>query len=349
MIWTILVSLLGMVHSQPDPRHVVPRLTTDDSVSVLLLSGFELQELVFSTRSGLTVNRLRPAGAITISVEQRPSSPPPGESGSWQISSALDETITIAGAGRSRRLRGVVTVSREGRRLRAVARIALREYLAGSLTAEASPSDPVEYLVALSVLQRNYIASHRGRHGPDADLCDNTHCQLTDLRDRSPRILLAVDSAFRIGLESGSSLPCYYSVNCGGSTLTPSQIWNHTEQGYSNVRCSHCRNSIRFRWERTAAATPELESILRGIPRTPFVDDDFKIRLGRAIGFNKVLSNTIDKIERRGSHYLFAGRGFGHRVGMCQEGAHRLAGQGRNAEQILRFYFPAATLTHTDI
>jgi stage II sporulation protein D len=194
------------------------------------------------------------------------------------------------------------------------------------------------------VLQRNYLATHGDRHEPVADLCDNTHCQRADTRPAS-RIYTAVDRASATGLSAGDGYPCYYSVNCGGSTLTPGQIWKHNEPGYSNVSCSHCRNSNRYRWERTAPATRTVQELLGRSPRPPFVDDDFKIRLGRAIGFNKVLSNTIDRIERRGAVYVIAGRGFGHRVGMCQEGARQLALHGWNADAILRFYFPAARVS----
>ena len=85
--------------------------------------------------------------------------------------------------------------------------------------------------------------------------------------------------------------------------------------------------------------------MLGRMPATPFVDDNVKISLGRRIGFNKVLSNTIDRIERRGRIYVISGRGFGHRVGMCQEGARRLALHGWKAAAILRYYFPAARVS----
>jgi stage II sporulation protein D len=92
-------------------------------------------------------------------------------------------------------------------------------------------------------------------------------------------------------------------------------------------------------------ASPRAREVLAGAPRAPFVDDDFKIRVGRALGFNVVPSNTIDRLERRGSHYVISGRGFGHRVGLCQAGARHLARSGRSAAQILARYFPAAVVS----
>ena len=45
-------------------------------------------------------------------------------------------------------------------------------------------------------------------------------------------------------------------------------------------------------------------------------------------------------MERTGGYYIFKGRGLGHGVGMCQEGAIRLSRLGLSHEEILQFYFP---------
>jgi stage II sporulation protein D len=40
------------------------------------------------------------------------------------------------------------------------------------------------------------------------------------------------------------------------------------------------------------------------------------------------------------------GRGFGHGVGLCQEGAMKMARSGFHFEQILGFYFPGSKVRH---
>jgi SpoIID/LytB domain protein len=95
--------------------------------------------------------------------------------------------------------------------------------------------------------------------------------------------------------------------------------------------------------------TPEIDRLMTAAPAAPFLDDDFKMRVGRAIGFNVVLSNTIRSITRRGRIYVVEGSGFGHRVGLCQEGARMLARHGRSADEILRFYFPTADVTRREL
>jgi stage II sporulation protein D len=222
--------------------------------------------------------------------------------------------------------------------------VSREEYLAGVLASEASANDPLDYLVALSVLQRNYLQSHGGRHEPESEMCDNTHCQVAFLKPISARIRSAVERASGMTLQLGTALPCYYSGCCGGATITPGQIWERREPGYSPVQCHYCSGSRWYRWRRTIAATPEVDRLMGTAPAPPFLDDDFKIRIGRVIGFNIVLSNTVRSIKRRGNVFIVEGSGFGHRVGLCQEGARRLARDGMSADRILRFYFPGVRL-----
>lgn len=44
-------------------------------------------------------------------------------------------------------------------------------------------------------------------------------------------------------------------------------------------------------------------------------------------------------VEKKGDHFLFTGGGYGHGVGMSQNGANELAAQGKNYADILKFYF----------
>jgi stage II sporulation protein D len=73
------------------------------------------------------------------------------------------------------------------------------------------------------------------------------------------------------------------------------------------------------------------EVILRG--------QDFR----KAVGYS-VIPSTQFEIEALGRLVVFAGRGSGHAVGLCQWGAKELADQGYPYEAILRYYFPGTEL-----
>jgi stage II sporulation protein D len=66
---------------------------------------------------------------------------------------------------------------------------------------------------------------------------------------------------------------------------------------------------------------------------------DFKLIVGRALGWN-VLKSSRFEVSRAGANLIFRGGGFGHGLGLCQEGAHVMARRGLSYQQILSFYFP---------
>ena len=62
------------------------------------------------------------------------------------------------------------------------------------------------------------------------------------------------------------------------------------------------------------------------------------------------LNDTLFTIERerddqgRVREFVFAGRGWGHGVGLCQTGGYGMALRGRSHAEILSHYYPGATL-----
>src|SRR5262249_48853229 len=70
---------------------------------------------------------------------------------------------------------------------------------------------------------------------------------------------------------------------------------------------------------------------------------EFKLIVGRALGWNLLKSSRFT-ISRSGSAFVFRGSGFGHGLGLCQEGAHVMAQRGITYRQILAKYFPGTNL-----
>ena len=51
------------------------------------------------------------------------------------------------------------------------------------------------------------------------------------------------------------------------------------------------------------------------------------------------LKSTYFSLQTVGDTLVFSGRGFGHGIGMCQEGAMRMAKAGYNYKEVLDFYY----------
>ena len=67
-------------------------------------------------------------------------------------------------------------------------------------------------------------------------------------------------------------------------------------------------------------------------------------RLRRIFGSRRIKSSWLAGAELEGNSIVLSGRGFGHGVGLCQNGARGLARKGHSAQDILNFYYPEATL-----
>jgi hypothetical protein len=83
------------------------------------------------------------------------------------------------------------------------------------------------------------------------------------------------------------------------------------------------------------------EAIALGNPRSKR-GEDLYLRWGRRRGWHELKSTRFNM--RAGDRYVFAGRGLGHGVGLCQHGAAGRARAGFGFREILGAYFPGLTL-----
>ena len=74
----------------------------------------------------------------------------------------------------------------------------------------------------------------------------------------------------------------------------------------------------------------------------PFVAQTSDLR--KVFGTYDVRSTYITRISPQNGGYEFYGKGWGHGVGMCQDGAKGMALSGKNYKRILRHYYPGALI-----
>ena len=56
------------------------------------------------------------------------------------------------------------------------------------------------------------------------------------------------------------------------------------------------------------------------------------------------LRSTFFSVYKSGDEVILCGRGFGHGVGMCQEGASEMARKGYNYQQVIQFYYKGVNI-----
>jgi SpoIID/LytB domain protein len=263
--------------------------------------------------------------------------------------------------------------------------LSLEEYVMGVLAAEGSLEGELEALKALAVVSRAFALHNLQRHASEGyDFCTTTHCQrylftITNERKhaRFKNLLKrAVHETAGETLrdEEGQIADAYFHAACGGMTSNIETLWGVGAPGYlSGVSDEYC-SAARHSWVNVIPAA-KLARALQGDSRSDvgvrlenvivtkrdrtgrveFIalegehsrvvrGWDFKLIVGRALGWNMLKSSRFD-VTRAGHNFVFRGDGFGHGLGLCQEGAHALARRrGASYRQILKHYFPGTSI-----
>lgn len=255
----------------------------------------------------------------------------------------------------------------------------LEEYLAGVLAGEASIENELEALKAQAVVSRTFAVRNLGRHSREGfDFCSTTHCQRFVL----PKARLHATARRAVEATRGEVLidrnnqpaDVYFHAACGGVTANLETLWGGEAPAYlRGVKDDFCASMPHRHWTQAISAA-QLAKALQSDPRTnagsPLKNIsvskrdstgraeeitveaarrltvrgwDFKLIVGRSLGWQMVKSSRFD-VTRSGDSFVFRGSGFGHGLGLCQEGAHVMAARQMNYRQIVSFYFPGARL-----
>ncbi|MBI1760022.1 MAG: SpoIID/LytB domain-containing protein [Acidobacteria bacterium] len=257
----------------------------------------------------------------------------------------------------------------------AIKELPFEAYVAGVVAAEGSVETQAESLKALAVVSRTYAMQNLGRHAREGfDFCSTTHCQQFWL-DKTPtretvRRAVTQTAGEILQDRQGHLAESYFHAACGGQTANLETLWGvRAPEHLRGVRDDYCATRPNRNWtcEITAAQLAQalrgdtrtdvgarLESIavlqrdasgraqtlaVTGARRRVLSGWDFKMLVGRKLGW-QLLKSSWFEVQRRGERFVFTGHGFGHGLGLCQEGAHVMATRGLGYQQILAFYFP---------
>lgn len=176
--------------------------------------------------------------------------------------------------------------------------------------------------------------------------------------------------------------PTYYSSTCGGHTESSYNTFGEYFPPLNGTRCEYCVKTAPpnyMAWgpvvfsesditAKVLAHYPTLAELEKIESIEPVKVSEYGESKGRIVSFKLIgkdgkdaylkgedlrltidpsgtkIKSTFCKIKKVGDQYSFTGKGFGHGVGMCQYGAQAMARVGKNYHQILRFYYPTATL-----
>lgn len=359
----ILLVLLasGCVPTEKPPRRRAIRVALLQGVNAVTLSSGGVLT-VKGTRSGRVLSTSRSGKPITIRHARKglniAGTP-------YAVQDLRVKSTSNRISLRGKTYPGSLRILRKKRGLLAVNLVDLDAYLKAVVPSEMPPEWPQEALKAQAVVSRSFVLFHALRN-KDRDFDISSSAQVYNPDRRDPRTDKAVDATRKTVLfYKGKLLLSYFCASCGGFTEYASNVWQTEGRLPRPVRCPFCREEPGFRW-RARMSFEELRRKLRsgGIPHARSVavhrrsasggritalkikcqDGDKIIKINRfrmTMGPNVIKSGFFD-IEAKDGYVTFAGRGWGHGVGMCQRGAKVLAERGKSFSSILRHYFPGA-------
>ena len=257
---------------------------------------------------------------------------------------------------------GELRISSENGTLKIINTVDEFDYLTGVLRGEVGYDKSNALYEVHAILSRTYARFYKDKHRSEGfDLCDQTHCQVFkghfDYKPyqqaiQSSKNLVVIDSL------KGDLAELLFHSNCGGQTCASEDVWKSTLTYCRSIRDTFCLRSQQAIWQKQIPMDVFCNKLNIGIPidliaQNSLCESICSISFNRpeilSIGNKKFktielrtklnLKSAWFDWECNGDSVLLFGRGFGHGVGMCQEGAIRMSELGYSPNQIIKHYY----------
>jgi stage II sporulation protein D len=268
---------------------------------------------------------------------------------------------------------GMVEIVRAGTGVVVVNAVPLEDYLPGVVKAEAGEAMPLEMLKAQAVVARTYAAYHRELNaGKPYHLGASTAHQQYAGAVGSPSLarLAVQETRGQVLLWEGALFPAFYHTDSGGHTEDPRVVYDtHKMPALRPVAVEFASESVHREWTLDLPLA-DLAARLRrgGVPAGSVVGLEVVERSGslratriavrgaratvvlagnefrRLVGYD-VLKSTLFDVAVDAGWARFAGRGYGHGIGLDQSRAKTMADLAYRAPDILAYFYPGAVLS----
>ncbi len=245
--------------------------------------------------------------------------------------------------------------------------IDIDQYLEGVVESESGTGQNVEYYKAQTVISRTYALKYSSKHEDNGyNLCDRVHCQaylhrritahLIDTAVRQTRGMVMYDS-------QNNLYPTFFHANCGGQICEPDHVWNEVLPDFMTFKDTFCVKTRQANWEKRipkkewtaymvnkfdfpiwdSVSVYQLYHFQQTERQAFFIHPFYGIPL-RDVREAFQLKSTFFSVGLDGDFVVLSGKGFGHGVGLCQEGAMNMSKKGFDFRQILKYYYPGMRL-----
>jgi stage II sporulation protein D len=277
----------------------------------------------------------------------------------------FDGPVTLDG----RELRGKLEIFSDGGKLVAVNVVDLEDYVAAVVGSEVPHDWPLEALKAQAVAARTFAVAQKVAQGAGArahlgaSVLDQVYKGTAHPFPGAQQAARA--TAGEVLTWGAAPIAAYFSASCGGKSES-AEVAFHLAPGTTpyikggeedgderpwtvRMKLSAVSTALKkrigadVRGLRVASRTASGRALLMRLDTSAGQRNLDAIELRQLLGYRDLPSLLFDVDVSHGTA-VFAGRGSGHGVGLCQWGAHDRAVRGAKYGEILAHYYPGAEL-----
>ncbi len=252
-----------------------------------------------------------------------------------------------------------IEISVEKGFLKIINNVDIEHYVAGVVQSEILGScDSLEFFKIQAIISRTYAINNMMKHYKEGyNLCDDVHCQAYKSRCNNFQILMATTlTAGDVIVDKNKRMisAAFYS-NSGGETINSEDLWSIPTTYLKAVIDTFSNGMRNSSWEKKMPAREWL-TYLKNHYKYPIEDTvmrrkafSFEQPRRKIYFYNKIplkyvrkdlrLKSTFFSVKKEGDNVILKGRGYGHGVGLSQEGAIKMVRYKYKANQIIKFYY----------
>jgi len=245
----------------------------------------------------------------------------------------------------------------DGKALKVINDVNFEKYIAGVVESEGGSKAHIEYYKTQAILCRTYAMKSFEKHLNEGfNLCDDVHCQAYKHKCiYNDTIYTAAEQTAGLVIvdKNLNIITATFHSNSGGQTANSEDVWVSALPYLRGVEDEYSIGQHNYLWSKEIpqkdwakylekyGATVNKKLSFSFQQKNRAVDYIYN---GTAIPFKKIrtdwkLKSAYMTVEDHGRAILLKGKGYGHGVGLAQEGAMKMADQGFNYKDIIKYYY----------
>ena len=231
-------------------------------------------------------------------------------------------------------------------------------YIAGVVQSETwGATTNIDFFKVQAICCRNYLMNNLEKHAEEGyNLCDGVHCQAYKTRANKKEVTEgAYKSKGEVIVDSqGNIIETLFHSNSGGETVNAKDVWGKDVPYLVSVEDSFSVGGKHYQWEKYIKLKDWLNYFRnKGLNiKDKEIEDallTFSQESGRKTDIMGISLKTIRKdfdlkstyfnVQKWGGEVKLTGKGYGHGVGMSQEGAIKMCEEGYEYWEVIEHYF----------